>query len=179
MSKSTILVLLLIAALLVVIKIMGSGADGDPAVPNLAPPSEVDAADLVALAGPTLSGEAFDLAGHRGSVVLIDFWGPWCPPCRQTMPNVIAIQARHAAEGLVVVGAPVNSDPANVKAYATEHGMPWVQLDPALADQAANSFGIQGVPTLVVIDRQGRRRASLHPGDREQLERVVRQLLAE
>lgn len=166
--------LIVIAALLLAVVILGSQ---DKAPQKIPVPSGSNGNEAI-LAGPILGGGSFDLADHRGSVVLVDFWGPWCPPCRATMPNMIDIYQRYAERGLVVVGAPVNSDPQNVRDYVNAHaGMDWVQLQPAVADQAAGSFGIQGVPTIAVIDRQGNRRESVHPGNKEQLQLLVKALL--
>ena len=44
------------------------------------------------------------LADLRGEVVLIDFWAPWCGPCRATFPRLRQWQEKYKAKGLVILG---------------------------------------------------------------------------
>lgn len=112
------------------------------------------------------------LSRLRGKTVVLDFWQPWCEPCRKAMPKLVALQAKHA-EDLAVIGPCKIEDygydvseraavrpiaaadyPAHVVDFHTD-----MQLNYPLAIAAtgANStaYGVTGIPTLVVIDRQG------------------------
>lgn len=48
------------------------------------------------------------LADFRGKVVVVDFWTTWCPPCRQSMPELVNIQRQEAKVPIAVI--PVNMD---------------------------------------------------------------------
>src|SRR5437867_2798145 len=39
----------------------------------------------------TLDGQDFKLSELKGSVVLMDYWATWCPPCRESLPHINAI----------------------------------------------------------------------------------------
>ena len=129
--------------------------------------------------GATLkaSGDALSAGGAalhelRGKIVVLDFWQPWCEPCRKAMPKLVALQAKFGKD-LVVIGPCKIEDygydvseraavrpiaaadyPAHVADFHTD-----MQLNYPLAIAAtgANStaYGVTGIPTLVVIDRQG------------------------
>ena len=52
----------------------------------------------------TRSGEHFALSSLKGRVVLLDFWAPWCVPCRASFPFLDGLQEKYGARGLSVVG---------------------------------------------------------------------------
>src|SRR5262245_37209948 len=52
----------------------------------------------------TLNGASFDLAKAQGKVLVIDFWGTWCPPCRAVVPKLVALQKEMKDKPVQVVG---------------------------------------------------------------------------
>src|SRR5688572_27422698 len=55
------------------------------------------------------SGEKVDLASLKGKVVVLDFWAPWCGPCKHEMPVLNKLAQKHAAN-VVVIGVLVDPD---------------------------------------------------------------------
>jgi cytochrome c biogenesis protein CcmG/thiol:disulfide interchange protein DsbE len=107
-----------------------------------------------ALAGTTLDGTPFDLAAHRGSPVLVNFWASWCGPCREEFPLLEDAAQRHAAEGLIVVGALYKDDADPAWAFATEQGATWPTVaDPERTIGAA--WKVLGPPQTFFVDREG------------------------
>ncbi len=47
---------------------------------------------------------------RRGKLVLLDFWGTWCPPCRESIPTLVQLQAKHPIQELEVVGIAMERD---------------------------------------------------------------------
>ena len=43
-------------------------------------------------------------ADHAGRPVLLEFWATWCPPCRESIPQLNQIHAKYKDRGLVVIG---------------------------------------------------------------------------
>jgi thiol-disulfide isomerase/thioredoxin len=133
------------------------------------------------LAGPELSGEAFDLSKLRGKVVIVDFWATWCAPCRAEMPLLDALYRQHRAEGLELIG--ISTDRPRERAKVREI-MEALSYPAALSeDTKANGFGeMRIIPKTFVIDRNGVVRAALG-GDgsaptEERLKAAVLPLLA-
>ncbi len=51
-----------------------------------------------------LNGRTVRLSDYRGSVVLINFWATWCPPCRAEMPDLIRLRRDYGKDGLRIIG---------------------------------------------------------------------------
>jgi thiol-disulfide isomerase/thioredoxin len=104
----------------------------------------------------TLSGKPFVLTEHRGRVVFLDFWASWCEPCKISLPLVEKFARAHPEVDVIPVD--VGEPRAVVAAFAQAHHMQHVALDPKSFSQGF--FQIDGFPTMVVVDPQGRIRAT-------------------
>jgi thiol-disulfide isomerase/thioredoxin len=107
--------------------------------------------------GRTLGGQPFSLAADRGSVVVMNFWGSWCAPCRREAPALAAL-ARHYPQ-VRFVGDDVHDSPAAATAFQRAFNVGYSSLnDPG--EQVALAFHgtvpPQAIPTTLVIDRSGR-----------------------
>jgi thiol-disulfide isomerase/thioredoxin len=103
----------------------------------------------------TLEGKDLSLGSLRGKVVIVNFWATWCPPCREEIPDLIALQSKYPDQ-LQVIGVSQDEAPASMVAkFASEHRMnyPVVMDTPELERMFTN---IHALPTSYVIDREGR-----------------------
>lgn len=105
-------------------------------------------------------GNAVSLSQFRGKTVVIDFWATWCPPCRKSIPFIKESYEKYKNNNVVFLG--VSLDKAEGldgwKEYIKENGMDWVQVaDGKFWDnKAASLFGIESIPSLWVMDREGK-----------------------
>ncbi len=117
-----------------------------------------------------------DLEPFLGKVVLVDFWGTWCGPCRAFMPTLKAMHEKYAGKGLQIVGIHTTDDADTLPKYVEQESIAWpmaVDVDKA----TVQGWNVPHYPTLFLIDRTGKLRfASLYHGD---LERAIVQLLEE
>ncbi len=103
-----------------------------------------------------LDGTTLSLAGLRGKVVLLNFWATWCPPCKAEMPDLDALQREYgAAHDFVVVGVNVEEDPATVKSFVKKNGLSFPILLDSKSQVTTQLFGVRGMPTTLIIDREG------------------------
>jgi thiol-disulfide isomerase/thioredoxin len=127
-----------------------------------------------------IDGKQVDLAKLKGKVVLIDFWATWCGPCVAEIPNLVKTYNEFHDQGFEIVGIALegNKDPKRLQAYVARKNMPWPQYTDGLMwkNKIAQRYGINGVPTMWLIDREGNL-SSLTA--RINLKNKVKKLLAE
>lgn len=109
--------------------------------------------------GTTLTGARFSLAAQRGRLVVLNFWGSWCAPCRREAPVLAALAAHFKTSPVTFVGDDVEDSPASAQAFERTFGVSYPSLnDPG--EQVALAFHGAvppvGVPTTLLIDRSGR-----------------------
>jgi thiol-disulfide isomerase/thioredoxin len=124
------------------------------------------------------------LSDHKGKVVIVDFWGTWCPPCRAEVPSFIRLQKEYGERGFQMIGLNYEgenseSDAENVRRFikSEEINYPCALGDDATSQQvpALNSY-----PTTLFIDKSGKVRTKLvglHSYER--LAAIVETLMAE
>jgi tetratricopeptide (TPR) repeat protein/thiol-disulfide isomerase/thioredoxin len=96
------------------------------------------------------------LADYKGKVVLLNFWYPFCGPCRGEFPYLQAILDKYTARGLVIVSPSVHpAEDALVLPYMT--GMHWGFIPVhSTGEYAEKAYGARGFPSNYLIDQEGR-----------------------
>ena len=123
--------------------------------------SEYAASDRVAaprISGTLVGGGRFDLGAQRGKVVVVNFWGSWCAPCRAEADELVAVQAATKASGVNFLGVNVKDSEDKARAFDRTFEVNYPSLfDPA--GRIALRFRKtppNAIPATVIIDRQGR-----------------------
>ncbi|GAB5405477.1 MAG: hypothetical protein Aurels2KO_37080 [Aureliella sp.] len=137
------------------------------------------------MTGTSVDGDEIGLEQLKGKVVIVDFWGTWCPPCRAEIPAFIKLQETYGDDGFQMIGLNYERAPSDdakatlVTDYIAETGInyPCVLGDKTLQDQVPE---FRGYPTTLFIDRAGSvRHMAVGQHSYEYLEMVVTQLLSE
>ncbi len=106
----------------------------------------------------SLDGRTVSLADFHGrKKVVVNFWASWCGPCRMEMPLLRTFYQRtHGADSdYEFLAVSVDEDRPSAEAAAAELKMPFpVLLD--LASKTADTYQVESIPTLFVIDKNGK-----------------------
>ena len=102
----------------------------------------------------TSTGETFTLSEHRGSYVMLDFWGTWCGWCVEGLPNVKEIAHRYA-DRLTVVSVDCGDSEEAWLNGIKKYEMDWVQVYNGKADAIDSKYAVEGYPGFYLIDPQG------------------------
>jgi TonB family protein len=102
----------------------------------------------------TLGHELVTLGDLRGKVVVLDFWGTWCPPCVQAVPELRDLQKKHGKEPFVLIGVSSDSSEQIVRDFTGRNQMEWTQFWDR-DRKIQQIFEIRAWPTYIVIDDEG------------------------
>jgi thiol-disulfide isomerase/thioredoxin len=143
-----------------------------------------------------LNSDALALDSLKGKVVVIDFWAPWCPPCRQVIPTLAKDYNELKDKGLVVIGftklygnyrddtqnkgkVEADEERALIQGFVER----WKLTYPiAISDKGEDfeDYGVSGIPTMVFIDKAGNiYEIKVGSGDEAAITAKIKQLLAE
>ena len=112
---------------------------------------KLDSTALPQLSGKRIDGTPIESGQYRGKPLLIEFWGTWCPVCRQQAPNI----ARVARKYPVLTIAVNSGSDVHIRDYMTKEGVRYPVLNDPYGQLAAR-FKIKVYPTIFIYDRHGK-----------------------
>jgi thiol-disulfide isomerase/thioredoxin len=105
-----------------------------------------------------LNDQRVKLSDYLGKVVVLDFWATFCPPCRDEVPHLDALQKRFAQQGLLVFGLNVGGpdDRPKIPEFTESLKMKYTLgfPDPEMTNLFMGSD--DRIPQTLVFDRKGR-----------------------
>lgn len=95
----------------------------------------------------------------KGKVMLVDFWSPWCPPCKAELPNIKAVWEQFHGDDFDVLSVAVWEESRkmtwrNTIDTAAVYGVNWLQLNNGHREPA-ELYGIDGIPHMILFDKDG------------------------
>jgi peroxiredoxin len=131
-----------------------------------------------------LDGSTFKLEDYRGKVLVVDFWGTFCPPCVKQVPELVKLNEKYKDRGLMLIGLTADppSDQDKVEEfikrfqvnYQIGYDNSWIA--DAFLKGTEDDTGSPPIPQLFVISRDGKIVEHLigeQPGRMEYLEKIV------
>ena len=108
------------------------------------------------------SGRVMTLEDFRGRAVVLNLWATWCTPCVAEMPTLDRLQQKLGEEDASVLALSIDRGGQEaVKEFYAKTGVSNLKVfvDPTM--RAQSDIGILGLPTTLIIDREGRERGRL------------------
>ncbi len=106
----------------------------------------------------TLTGSKLNLASYRGKVVVLNFWGSWCGPCREEAPTLAVAAEQYQKAGVDFLGVDVRDTTASAQAFTRNFGITYPSVSDAgsvITLDFTAVVPIAGTPTTLVINRTG------------------------
>jgi peroxiredoxin len=106
------------------------------------------------IAGEDPDGKVIRLSEFRGKVVLVNFWGTWCPPCRQLIPHEREMVGKKYRDRPFVLFGVAQDSAETLKEFQQVVPMPW----PNIVDgtrQLSRQWDVEGFPACVLVDHRG------------------------
>jgi thiol-disulfide isomerase/thioredoxin len=135
------------------------------------------------LPGVRPNEQAVTLSELRGQIVYVDFWASWCAPCLRSLPEIHTLYEKYKDQGFEVVAITIDDPVEDALEFLDDMETPLsyhVVLD--LTAEIMDQYGVVGMPTSFLIDREGIVRKvhkGFRQGDTELLEQALLGLLAE
>jgi peroxiredoxin len=106
----------------------------------------------------TLAGAPVRLSSYRGKVVVLNFWGSWCDPCRAEAPALAAAARHYQPAGVSFLGVDERDSQASAEAFIRNFGVTYPSVsDPSqvIALDFSAVVPLAGTPATLVIDASG------------------------
>jgi len=94
------------------------------------------------------------LSQFRGQVVVLNFWGSFCPPCIEETPSLVKMQNRMKEKGVVVLAVSIDTDDAAYHKFLRDYHINLITVRDG-EQKSSSLYGTSGWPETYIIDRNG------------------------
>lgn len=107
--------------------------------------------------GTSIDGKLVSLSAYHGKVVLLNFFGSWCPPCQNEQPGLSAAARKLAAIGVVTIGIAERDVVSTLRSYIATYHVPYavVNDDEGKLEAQFSRTPVLAPPTTLLLDRDG------------------------
>jgi thiol-disulfide isomerase/thioredoxin len=129
---------------------------------------------------PIKGEEKVSLEHKEGEVWLVDFWATWCPPCQRPMAhNQEMLEKRGADWGgkVRIIGISIDQTKEVVVSHCEEKKWMSIEHYHRHESKCSNTYGVKGVPHVMLVDTKGNIAFMGHPANRPDLEKDFDALL--
>lgn len=125
---------------------------------------------VISLKGKDFHGRDISLKNFRKRYVVVQYWATWCEPCKADMEDLTDLVGKYGKKGFSVLGVNLDSEQSVAASYLKKNRHPWINLYEAggLESRLANELGILTLPTMILLDQDGKViNRNIHVGELE------------
>ena len=110
------------------------------------------------LALVNMQGERRHLEDYKGSVLLVNFWATWCPPCVKELPSIATARKLLSDEAFEVLAINVGEDKVQIERFLRTRLGGVSNLEVLIDDNlvAVKDWKVRALPTTYIVDHTGR-----------------------
>jgi len=101
-----------------------------------------------------LNGRAISLEQFKGKVVFLDFWAPWCIPCKQELPELDNLYKKYRKDGLEVIGISMDVSEKDIAVFMQKHPLS-MHIIVDKKSEVSDAYRVSSLPTGFIISRDG------------------------
>ena len=105
--------------------------------------------------GQTRDGESIETTQYAGKVLVVTFWASWCGPCKKELPILEGIQRIGGKDKIQVVAVNIE-DSDQFRKVAKALASLTLTLTHDYRKKSSDAYGVNGIPHLVIIGRDGK-----------------------
>lgn len=109
------------------------------------------------ISGEDLDGVPFKLSDYRGKVVLLNFWGDWCPQCRAMYPHQRSLVQQLSDQPFAILGVNNDDDREEIRQIVNDKSLHWRSFWDGHGS-ISDAWRVTGWPTNYLIDADGKLR---------------------
>lgn len=102
-----------------------------------------------------LDNKVHEWKDYEGKPLIVNFWGTFCPPCRNEMPALQKQYEKWNSQGLELIGINLSEDRLTAESFIRQVGVSF----PILMDKdkkTEKAYGLKQYPTTFFIGRSGK-----------------------
>jgi thiol-disulfide isomerase/thioredoxin len=103
-----------------------------------------------------LAGKDIRLLDYSGSVVLVEFWATWCPPCRSSIPDLISLQNKYKDKKVAILAVSLDEGQnraAKLSDFTKENSINYKIL--LGTEEISRAYNVKSIPVIFLIDKSG------------------------